>query len=177
MDRKRGNRTMNPAHQDPAAQEATNFLRNGMDALHSGRVEEACELLFEGCDRLTKLGLPVPPASLSAYGFALGQTGKLKQGIEICSAALSHAPSQPELHLNLARLYTLAGARRKAIQTIERGLRASPRHPGLARLREDIGVRRRPVLPLLARDHPANVVLGKLRHRLRARRRPRANPK
>jgi tetratricopeptide (TPR) repeat protein len=173
-------RTMNQAHEDPAAREAEDLLKRGLDAFHAGRIEEACDLLFEGCDRFTKLNLPVPPVPLSTYGLALGQTGKLKQGIEICSAALSHARSNASLHINLARLYVLAGARRKAIDAIERGLRACPRHPGLSRLRDEIGVRRRPVIPLLSRNHPANVALGRLRHRLASRGRrktPRKDPR
>ena len=67
----------------------------------------------------------------------------------------------------MARLHLLGGARREAIDTIERGLRTAPGNFILLRMRQKLGVRQPLPLPFLNRRHRLNVRLGRWMHRLR----------
>ena len=103
----------------------------------------------------------------------LGNTSGLRQ----CRLAAHFEKQHPDVFFNLAQAEILHGHRRKALEAIRNGLRLDPAHWQLRKLRESLGVRRRPCIRWLNRDHPLNLWLGRwtwgLRLRLqRARRSP-----
>ena len=53
--------------------------------------------------------------------------------------------------------------RRSAVRAIERGLQVDPLNQDLLELKEEIGSRKSPVLPFLARTNPINHLLGRIR--------------
>ena len=59
--------------------------------------------------------------------------------------------------------------RERAVRHLARGLELFPGEPRLAAAWEALGRRSRPVIPFLPRGNPANVWLGRLRHRWRNR--------
>jgi Flp pilus assembly protein TadD len=85
---------------------------------------------------------------------------------ELCYAALKMRRNQPELYMNLAEVYRLAGRRQEAVETLFEGMRFTNRDARLARALRRFGYRRPPVLPFFTRDHFLNRGLGKLRYRV-----------
>ncbi|MEM7352847.1 MAG: hypothetical protein AAF657_18775 [Acidobacteriota bacterium] len=117
-------------------------------------------------------GLGNLPALFYAYlGYGVAKYQKQEQqGLSLCRRAVDLELYQPETYYFLARTHLLLGDRRQAFQVVERGLRVDASHSGLLELRADLGERRPPVLPFLARRHPFNRWLGLARHRLFGRR-------
>lgn len=109
----------------------------------------------------------MPGRFYSYLGYAMALChGRLHEGTRLCEHAVKVEFYQPENYLNLARVRMLAGHRRAAVRAVSRGLAVDGSHKGLRRLRRELGVRRRPVLPFLDRSNPLNVLFGQLRHRL-----------
>jgi hypothetical protein len=90
--------------------------------------------------------------------------GKVREGLKLCEHSLKIQYYEADNHWNLARVQIVSGERLAAFQTISRGLKLDPTHEGLLQTQKEIGVRRRPVLGFLSRDHPLNIWLGRLRH-------------
>lgn len=143
------------------------LLKRGRDALKLQRYPQARELLSEYCDRQTKRDLSVPTGILASYALALGHTKSLKEGLELCLKAVSSDKRNPHIYWSLAQLYMLSGSRKKAVEALEIGLRVTPDHRGLLKLRDEFGVRRPPPIRFLSRDSVVNVKLGKALHRLK----------
>jgi hypothetical protein len=146
------------------------LVRNAREALRQHHYSRASEFFWEYCERQVKMARPISAAVLAGYGLALGHTGRPKQGLEICFQALFAEPRNPDVYWGLAGLYVLSRSRKKAVEAIDRGLSLSPRHPGLIRLRDEIGVRHGPLIPFLPRDSVVNVRLGKMIHKWRSAR-------
>jgi tetratricopeptide (TPR) repeat protein len=143
------------------------LIRRGVAAWKSGNSRRAGEYLLVACERFTEQDVRVPASVLSLYAACLANEGKLKEAVEMCRAALADEPHNAEAHLNLARVYLAAGSRRKAVESLNRGLAIAPRHPALLTLRERLGRRKSPVLPFLPRGNPINVALGRARASLK----------
>lgn len=143
------------------------LARRGRDFARRGQYALANEFLSEYCARALRQEKAIPGSVLAAYGLAVGLSADLKEGIEICLRAVSSDRRNPEVYLSLARLHAQAGSRKKAIEAIERGLGFSVQNRELMELKKQLGQRQMPLLPFLSRDHPINVRLGRLFHRLR----------
>jgi tetratricopeptide (TPR) repeat protein len=89
---------------------------------------------------------------------------KFKVAIDLCRRAMELEFYNADHSANLARVYLLAGNRRKAIETVEAGFKLAPENDALLQVRKLIGVRARPAVPFLDRAHPINVSLGQARH-------------
>jgi len=75
-------------------------------------------------------------------------------------------PRAPEPWLQLAGSYMSVGDRVRALLTLSFALYYTRSHPKVIAMMEEMGLRRVPVLPVLDRNHFANILLGKARHRL-----------
>jgi tetratricopeptide (TPR) repeat protein len=150
---------------DPAALAALEegqaaFLARNLDAAHA-----AFGRAFQRGGR--------DPRLLSWYGVTLVLVEKNSNlGVQLCDQALRAGGLDPELLLNLARVHLALHQRDRVVQVVARGLELWPDDPRLLAARAALGNRRDPVLPFLARGSPLNVLLGRLRHRWRARRGP-----
>ncbi|MBI4167143.1 MAG: tetratricopeptide repeat protein [Acidobacteria bacterium] len=87
-------------------------------------------------------------------------------GEELCLQAIKMRRTQPELYLNLADVYRLAGKRSEAIEALTQGMTMTKRDARIVEALIRFGRRRQPVIPFLGRDHFINRGLGKLRYRL-----------
>jgi Flp pilus assembly protein TadD len=108
--------------------------------------------------------LPSLYYSYLGYG-AANFEGERKDGLALCLHAVRVGREEPENYLNLARVYLLAGDRRRAVAAIQHGLKVDSRHPGLLEQRSSMGYRRKPVISFLSRDAWLNRFLGRRRHR------------
>jgi tetratricopeptide (TPR) repeat protein len=108
---------------------------------------------------------PKDASGLSYFGLALAvMQKKFKPAIDLCRRAIDLEFYNADHYANLARVYTLAGNRRKALETLEQGMKVGPENEYLLEVRKELGVRARPAVPFLDRAHPINVSLGQSRH-------------
>lgn len=141
--------------------ELVETMNRGIRAVKEGDMPLALTILsnvyMDGFDKLTTDGV-------SYYGLAVAIVRqKYKEAIETCKHAIRIQPTNPHNFVNLAKIYTEAGNRKKAIDTLEEGLSRNGRSRILLSYWKTLGMRQRPVLPFLSRDNPLNVKLGKTR--------------
>lgn len=106
------------------------------------------------------------PFYLSYMGLALAAAQqKWAEAEEHCYNALRMKRNQPELYLNLAKVYRLAGRKADAVETLMAGLPLTRQDARLTKELRKLGFRRPPILPFLDRNHFLNRELGKLRNK------------
>ena len=104
-------------------------------------------------------------AGLSYFGLTLALVQKkYKNAIELCKRAIELEFYNADHYVNLTRVYLAAGNRKKALETVQTGMKLIPEHDGLIAVRREVGVRARPAVPFLDRKNPINVTLGQKRH-------------
>jgi tetratricopeptide (TPR) repeat protein len=146
-------------------------IRDAIDRCRRGAWKDGLAVLARIAEEEKRTGaLPALVYSYLGYGIALRQQ-RVQEGLKLCQHAVRLEFYQAENYLNLARTQLLAGRRRAAVRAVGEGLRIEPDNPQLLELQRELGVRKRPVLPFLARDNPFNSLLGRLRHLLGWRRR------
>ena len=102
---------------------------------------------------------------LSYFGLCIALVQKkYKDAIDLCKRALELEFYNAEHYVNLMKVYVAAGNRKKALETIEAGLKLHPEDDALLKARRSLGVRARPAVPFLGRSNPINVSLGQARH-------------
>jgi tetratricopeptide (TPR) repeat protein len=146
-------------------------ISKGIRAAKRGDYLEAINLLTDAYERGEfTVNNKDSVEGLSYYGLCLALVQKkYKEAIEICRKTLTLNFFNPSHYANLARVYVAASMRKKAVETIEEGLRSFPEDKGLRALRAELGVRARPVVPFLERSNPVNVTLGRTRHAKKAK--------
>jgi tetratricopeptide (TPR) repeat protein len=118
-----------------------------------------------GSEDAPTLTSPKDASALSYFGLCVAlMKREYKGAIDLCKRAISLEFYNGDHYANLTKVYTAAGNRKKAIETVEAGLKLLPEHPGLLAVRNQLGVRARPTVPFLDRNHPVNVSLGQARH-------------
>jgi tetratricopeptide (TPR) repeat protein len=144
------------------------LIRLGIEAATAQRFDRGLVYLGEAYLQLSRdKDAKVPAAALSYYGLCLSmQKGRNKEAAEYCELALEKEFFNAEHYINLGQVWIRAGHRRKAVDSLQRGLAVEPTNMRLRALRESIGIRKGPVLPFLHRDNPLNVSLGKVRRQL-----------
>ena len=106
---------------------------------------------------------------LSAFGLCLAMVQKkYRAASDLCKRAIDLEFYNGDHYANYARVYLLVGNRKKALETIEGGLKIAPENENLLKVRRELGVRSRPAVPFLDRSHPINVSLGQARHAKKA---------
>lgn len=145
------------------AESSQRTFRLGLDYLRQNHLTEAANAF-----RYLFKEAPENPLYMSYYGLILALFEQNYQdGINFCRAAILLAVCESELYINLSRVYSKAGQRKKALETLVEGLKYAANKTQLLGEMKRLGCRRRPVLPFLPRDHFLNKSLGKLTHCLR----------
>ncbi len=136
----------------------------GIELCRQGQWQEGFYWLSQAAD-VTVETSSVPSLFFAYLGHALAKLqGEVDEGLRLCRRAVDLELYQPENYYYLAATHLLAGARRSAVDVIERGLQIDATHEGLRKLKADLGQRRKPVLRFLPRHHLLNRSLGRLRH-------------
>jgi Flp pilus assembly protein TadD len=112
------------------------------------------------------------PLYLSYYGLCVGMRGDLVEAQRICSRAAKLSPQSPIILVNLGRVLLEQGFRKEARDFFSRAYALDNTNSPAALELSGMGVRRQPVIRRLARSHPLNVMLGKMRHRMLGFRNP-----
>lgn len=141
------------------------------EAIRAAREEDFLRALtlfidvYGGTDDVPPIRTPKDAMGLSFFGLAVALVRKeMKPAIDLCRRAIDLEFYNADHYANLARVYAIAGNRRKAIETAEQGLKLSPEHGYLTAVRKSFGVRSTPYVPFLDRTNPINVSLGQSRH-------------
>lgn len=145
------------AYQDMA--HCCDEFKRGLVFLEQGRFGESIKCFSRAC------GSVLPSDQFyqkykSYYGFSLLLNGDVA-ALQVCRDAMKSSPGDGDICMNLARAEVVLGNRLAAINAIEAGMALSEGHEGLLALQQKIGVREKKPLPILARDNPLNVALGK----------------
>lgn len=150
-------------------QETAEWLRQGILACRRERWHEGYDLLARAARSVPRQD-DLPARVFSFLGLAMARCeGRRSEGLELCRYAVAREPRQPENYANLALIYLMLGRRKNAVKALEKGLDLAPQDEQLLQIRTEVGCRRRPPLPFLSREHPLNVVAGRLRHSLLTR--------
>ena len=100
------------------------------------------------------------PLYLSSKALCVAKVRRsFKEAIYLCRDALEFEPTNPVHHLNLGKIYLLAGQKKKALSTFYDGLKHG-RNPSILSEMEKLGVRKSPFFSFLARRHPLNKYSG-----------------
>jgi tetratricopeptide (TPR) repeat protein len=149
----------------------TDILKRIDDAVALTKAEEYLRALTMFLDVYGGEEPPSPMLSsktatgLSYFGLCLAIIQKkFKPAIDLCKRAIELQFYNVDHYANLARVYVAAGNRKKAIETVEQGLKPHPEDEVLLEVRRQLGVRAKPPVPFLDRAHPINVTLGQARH-------------
>ena len=114
---------------------------------------------------------PDNPVYLSHLGLCIGLNGNKLEGEEICRKAIQLSSKNPVLHVNLGRVLVAQNRRRDAWECFTRAYKMDNTNAPAALELSRMGVRKKPALPFLSRNHPLNIRLGKLRYKIREYRR------
>lgn len=139
--------------------------QHGIELCRRGDWQRGVEILAMVADQ-KDAGAELPGLFYSylGYGIARSDRRRLREGVALCEHGTKREFYQPENYVNLARTYMIANQRRKAIEAVIAGRQVDRRHPVLAQLHRELGIRRPPVLRFLDRDHFLNRLFGRLRH-------------
>ncbi|HYO76632.1 MAG TPA: hypothetical protein VE010_09220 [Thermoanaerobaculia bacterium] len=143
---------------------------NMEEAIRAARTEDflrALNLFLDiyGTDDAPRMRTPKDASGLSWFGLSLALIRKqMKLAIELCRRATELEFYNGDHYANLARVYSAAGNRKKAVEAAEQGLKLHPEHDYLLNVRAALGVRAVPAVPFLDRSNPINVTLGQSRH-------------
>ena len=140
-------------------------FRRGLGLCRKGMLAEAStvfrHLVDEGSDT---------PLHLSYCGLLTAVLhGRHAEGLELCERSLCFGALEPEIVLNLARVYEACGEHRKAVELLRRGLREKPKHRGMLKRINRLSPRRRRPLRFLHRDSFLNKHLAILQAKLTGR--------
>jgi len=142
------------------ASEITTLTEKGVAALKEGNTLVAM-IHFEDAAKLED-----NPTVRSYLAFCLAKERRqMTKAISLCLTAMQQEPTRTLHHLNLGRIYLMAGQKTRAIQTFRRGLKVERNQQIIDELKK-LGLRQAPVLKALNRAHPLNKCLGILFHKI-----------
>lgn len=118
-----------------------------------------------GTENSPPIQSPKDASGLSYFGLCLALVRKqYRAGVDLCKRAIDLEFYNGDHYANLARVYMASNNRKKAVETADQGLKLVPEHEYLTEVRQELGVRKRPPVPILDRSNPINVSLGQARH-------------
>jgi tetratricopeptide (TPR) repeat protein len=142
-------------------------IDQAIQAVRDAEYLEAFNLFLEiyGTADAPPINTPKAASGLSWFGLCLALVRKeYKPAIDLCQRAINTEFYNGDHYANLARIYLIAGKRKKAVETADAGLKVARDNPYVRQVRQSLGVRARPALPFLDRTNPINVSLGQARH-------------
>ena len=122
----------------------------------------------EGFEHLSRAYLIDPQNARfrSSYALALALVrGQFLGAVELARAAVRQEFYNPELYVNLSRIYLAFEFKPEAIRFLRRALMVDPENDDVQRKLADLGIRRRPPIRFLPRGHLLNRLLGRLQAR------------
>ena len=145
--------------------ESQQLVEKAIQLTQKEQFGDALELFEEHIPKLTSGTIPdkrVSVAAFSFYGLCLAkERRRYAEAVEYCNISLRYHMLDPEHRYNLAVVFLERNDRAKAVETLNSGLHIKPNHNKLNSIFDQIGRRRKPVIPFLPRSNPLNIWLGK----------------
>ncbi len=94
---------------------------------------------------------------------------QFEEALALCTSAAKQEFFNPEVYLNLARVYLCFGFKNEGCRFLMRGQMIDPANVEIQRALDQLGARMDPVLRFLPRQHFINRWLGSARHTLTER--------
>jgi tetratricopeptide (TPR) repeat protein len=142
-------------------------VREAIQLTRDEHYEEALELFEKHLPRVAGGDIAAKRLAASAFSFfglcVAMVNRKYAQAVEYCNISLKANFLDPDHRHNLALVYLERNDRKRAVETLNAGLRLQPDNTAINVVFDRIGRRRPPVLPFLSRDNSLNVWLGRLR--------------
>lgn len=136
-------------------------IEKGIGLARAGQFGEALRLFDQD------LCFTQHPTAMSYYAVSLASTeGNFDKAISLCLMAAEKEFYNPEIYLNLGRIFLLNGQKSVAVRAFRKGLKIDNGHFGILSEMKRLGVRRKPVLTFLPRQNPVNKFLGILAERI-----------
>jgi len=105
---------------------------------------------------------PAARGYLSYLGLAVAHADRKYSDAEhLCRRAIESEYHRPEHYHNLGEVFLLANRRADAVKAFNQALSWNPNFEASSDCLRKLGIRKPPVVPVLPRSHPINVVLGK----------------
>lgn len=140
---------------------ADEHFRLGLDALEERESAEAL-MHFRAANTLD----PTRPSYRSYHGLCVGIVERrFGDALEMCRSAAKEEFFNPTLYHNLARVHFAFGFKTEGIRYLRRGLMIDPGNAPILSEFGHLGVRSKPVLGFLGRNHLMNRCLGRLRNK------------
>ena len=132
-------------------------IENGLEMARDGRYEEALSIFEED------LCFTQHPTATSYYAVSLANVeGNYDKAISLCLMAAEKEFYNPEIYLNLGRVFLLNGQKAVAVRAFRKGLKYDNCNMGLLVEMKRLGLRKRPVITFLPRQNLFNRCLGRL---------------
>ncbi|MEW6571978.1 MAG: tetratricopeptide repeat protein [Nitrospirota bacterium] len=143
--------------------ETDDLFEKGVDALKTGDTLTAL-VFFEKA-----LKAENNPFIASYFAFCIAkERGQFSKAVSICEEAIQKEPDNPEIYLNLGRIYLLYNRKEEAVRAFRDGL-SHGTNLGIVNELNKLGTRKPPVIPFLKRSNPINKYLGIILKLLRLR--------
>ncbi len=156
---------MNEAVEDKGA--LHDQISTAVELTKEKKYDEALEIFEQCLPQLSSHDVrdkPVLSKSSSFYGVCVAVIKRrYAEAVKYCNISLKSQFMDPDHHTNLGLIFLERNDRGSAIEQFHAGLRIQPKNLRIHRILTDIGRRRDPVLPFLARGNPINVWLGRRR--------------
>jgi tetratricopeptide (TPR) repeat protein len=105
---------------------------------------------------------PMASGYLSYLGLATAHAERrFADAEQLCRRSIEREYHRPEHYHNLGEVHLLAGRRKEALKAFNQALSWNPNYEASLDALRKMGVRRPPVIPVLPRNNPLNVFLGK----------------
>lgn len=141
--------------------EIERVIESGLEMARDGRYEEALNVFEED------LCFTQHPTATSYYAVSLANVeGNYDKAISLCLMAAEKEFYNPEIYLNLGRVFLLNGQKSVAVRAFRKGLKYDNSNMGLLVEMKRLGMRKKPVLTFLPRQNLFNRYLGKLTARM-----------
>ena len=142
------------------SEEARVLFDRGAKNLDAGQDDEALSCLRQAVE------LAPDHAQLrSLLGVAIARSLRdFEESRALCESAAKQEFFNPDLYLNLSRIYLEFGRKSEALRYLRRGQMIDPGHALIRRSIVELGERRMPILPFLPRRHLVNRALGTARN-------------
>jgi Flp pilus assembly protein TadD len=149
--------------------ESREFYNKAVANIRKNNYKEASSLIMQA--------LKIAPDNqlyLSSMGLCTAMQGKPTAGRNMCQQAIEMAglDKDPMLYVNLGRVLLAAGDRENARKNFTLAYKLDNTNAPAALELSRMGVRKKPVLSFLKRDHFLNIRLGKIRHMINEWRNP-----
>ena len=142
------------------SEDASRLFNRGSQLLAEGEATESLSL-FRDAAKLA----PEHAQLRSLMGVAVAQAEHdFEQSRSLCESAAKQEFFNPNLYLNLSRVYLEFGRRAEAMRYLRRGQMIDPGHDLIRQTIGELGQRKKPILPFLPRRHLVNRALGTARN-------------